>query len=234
MSDAPEHGNATPEKDQGSGRGDEPTRPMGLGEGSGFGAGWESTSGSAGGSWPSAGAAASDRPAPGNDNGPFAPPTNPYGAAPGQQQPFPPGPPGAPGAAGAPGPYGNPQGPYGNPQGPFTSPQGPYGYPGVQPYGQVPGYGYGYAGPPQTDSGARNSLILAIVGIFICGILLGPAAIVEGVKARKRIRLSNGRLTGDGLAIAGIVIGILTLTVTAIYLVIVIIAASKSPSSRLR
>ena len=41
--------------------------------------------------------------------------------------------------------------------------------------------------PSTTDRGATRSLILAGVALLICGILLGPAAIAEGIRARRRI-----------------------------------------------
>lgn len=150
--------------------------------------------------------------------GPYGPPPgNPYGAPPYGQPPQ--------------GPYGQP--PYGQP--PYGQP--PYGQPpyganpyGANPYGPMP-YGYGYA--PQAEKGATTSLVLGIVGFFICGILLGPAAIIEGVKARKRIRESNGMLTGDGMALAGIILGGI---VSALYVgfIILIIIASMTPTSRVR
>jgi hypothetical protein len=88
-------------------------------------------------------------------------------------------------------------------------------------------YGYGYQ-PTQTDKGARTSLILSIVSLLICGVILGPAAIVEGVKARKRIRESNGRLTGDGMALAGIIIGVIA-TVAAVFLMIRLFSTTPTP-----
>jgi len=120
------------------------------------------------------------------------------------------------------------------PPGPFSLPTA--GASGAAPYASVAGYGRGYAGPPKTDKGARTSLIVAIVGLvstlFFCGIVLGPAAIVEGAKARRRIRLARGRLIGDGLAIAAIAIGILTVVINAVSLVIVIVASTNASRPR--
>ncbi len=131
-------------------------------------------------------------------------------------------------------PYG--QAPYG--QAPYG--QAPYGQApyGQAPYGQgpygTPGWGYpqGYQ-PPQLDKGARTSLILGIVGFLICGIILGPAAIIEGVKARKRIRESNGYLTGDGLALAGIILGAVV-TVLFVIGMILIFSQPATPRSTIR
>jgi Domain of unknown function (DUF4190) len=54
--------------------------------------------------------------------------------------------------------------------------------------------------------GATKTLVLGLVSVLCCGIL-GPFAIYTGVQTRFRIRVSNGRLGGDGLAIAGIFFG---------------------------
>jgi len=56
------------------------------------------------------------------------------------------------------------------------------------------------------------SLILAIVGIFFAGIILGPIAIILGVMGRKRD-------DSKGLATAGLIIGIIV-TVLAIIILI--------------
>jgi hypothetical protein len=127
----------------------------------------------------------------------------PYGQGPYGQAPYGPGPYGQ-GPYGQ-GPYG--QGPYGQaPYGPGPYGPGPYG---AGPYGNPYGYGYDPSRGPQLDKGARTSLILSIVGLVVCGVILGPAAIIEGTKARRRIRESNGALKGDGLALAGIIIGVI-------------------------
>ena len=61
--------------------------------------------------------------------------------------------------------------------------------------------------PSVVDKGATRSLILAAVAFLVCGILLGPAAVAEGVRARRRIAASGGGLVGNGRAIAGICLG---------------------------
>lgn len=147
----------------------------------------------------------------------FDPETNPFLHAP-PPGPAPPRPPGS-------GPFG--PGPYGHGlpgTGPFAP--GAPGYPGFRGYG-------GYV-PARTDPGARNALVLSLVAFVCCGIILGPAAIVEGVKARRRIQMSQGALTGDGMALAGIIIGSIVTALSAIYLVFVIIGMTAPSSSRLR
>jgi hypothetical protein len=67
-----------------------------------------------------------------------------------------------------------------------------------------------YHGPKTTFAPARDAFILSLVGLFICGPVLGPMAISRGNKALEPIR-RDPRLGGEGLAIAAIVIGVLDL-----------------------
>jgi len=57
------------------------------------------------------------------------------------------------------------------------------------------------------------SLILAIIGIFILGIILGPIAIILGIMGRKRD-------DSKGLATAGLIIGIIVTILAIIGLII--------------
>lgn len=67
----------------------------------------------------------------------------------------------------------------------------------------------------QTTSGlAVASLVLSILWLFGVGSIL---AIIFSVGARRDIRQSRGRVTGDGLAIAGLVIGIVSLVMTVFF-----------------
>jgi hypothetical protein len=105
------------------------------------------------------------------------------------------------------GPEGQVPPPYGsNPAGPV--PQGqPYGQqPYGQPYGQQPyapqPYGYGYPPPRRTNGFAIASMVLGIVWVYWIGSIL---ALVFGYIARKQIRERGD--AGNGMAIAGIVLG---------------------------
>jgi Domain of unknown function (DUF4190) len=90
--------------------------------------------------------------------------------------------------------------------------------PGVAMPRPTPG-GARYSGAPQyvervqvqsgaTSGAAIASLVLSIVWIGGLGSLL---AVIFGLSARGDIRRSNGRVSGDGLAIAGLIIGIVGL-----------------------
>jgi hypothetical protein len=70
---------------------------------------------------------------------------------------------------------------------------------------------------PATNGYAVASLVLSIVTVLGIGSLLG---IVFGFKARREIRESNGYEGGDGLALAGIIIGFVTLAVSIVVLAI--------------
>ena len=77
----------------------------------------------------------------------------------------------------------------------------------------------------RTSGLAIASLVLGIMGFGVCSIL----AIIFGVKARNRIRESNETIGGEGIAIAGIVLGIATLAIFVIWLIIIIGIGVTSP-----
>jgi hypothetical protein len=65
-----------------------------------------------------------------------------------------------------------------------------------------------YHGPKTTPKTATNALIAAIVGLFICGIVLGPLAISKANAAKREIK-ADPSLQGEGVATAALVIGII-------------------------
>lgn len=128
----------------------------------------------------------------------------------------PPPPPGPPG-------QGGPQEPYGS-----GAAQPPGGYGAAQPPG---GYGYGappgYGGPAPRNSGkAVTALVLGILAsVFgLCcafiGLLPGIAAIVVGRSAKQEIGFSGGRLTGAGMAQAGVLLGIVGCAIAVVMTVV--------------
>ncbi len=81
-----------------------------------------------------------------------------------------------------------------------------YGTPPI--YGTPPAYEqpavHGY--PTQsTDSSAILALILGILGVVATGLITGIPAIVLGNRARRRTQAGQG--TGDGIALAGVILG---------------------------
>ena len=163
------------------------------------------------------GTPANQSPAPAQGSGPIAaagPPA--YGDA----QPAGPSPTAAPAAY--PGPYGGstgaPYSPHGYPASPYGSPTSPYGYGPTVPYG---------APATRTTNGfAIASLVCSCAGLFFFGVpsILG---IIFGFVARSQIRRSNGTQKGNGLALAGIIVGF---AFVALALVVIGLAASNSSS----
>ena len=95
-----------------------------------------------------------------------------------------------------------------------------------------------------TNPLAIASLVLALVSVplmfcYGCGILFSIAAIITGLVARREIRQSGGRQGGDGMAIAGLVTGIVMTGIVVVgaacyllfLLMTIIIAYTSDPSS---
>ena len=92
--------------------------------------------------------------------------------------------------------------------------------------GYVPPPPTGYAPGPAGFAGARNdglgiaSLVVGILSIvcawpFCLGILLGPAAAIMGFISRQRVASSGGTLGGGGLALAGLILGVIGFVISA-------------------
>jgi hypothetical protein len=79
---------------------------------------------------------------------------------------------------------------------------------------------------------AISSLVLGIVGLLTCGytFFIAPVlAVVLGVKARRQIRTSGQQ--GDGMALAGIIMGVIGLVISAgivIFFIALIVSSSGS------
>lgn len=107
------------------------------------------------------------------------------------------------------------------PNWPPLPPPPPSGFDGGYP---PPGGGYPPPGGPgdygpRTNQKAIVSLVTGIAGILCCG-PLGIAAIIFGVMARKEIDQSGRMQTGSGLAMAGIILGVLAMAWTALALLL--------------
>lgn len=137
---------------------------------------------------------------------PAPPPPNPWGtpppaapwSAPGQTPPPPPPPYGSPPDAGTPNPFAQ--------------------------YPAYPPSGYQTA---STNGLAIASFILGLVGWMACGVG-SVVAVILGFVARSQIRNSHGRQGGDGLALAGIILGFLAIALVVLFFVIGSIANSNS------
>lgn len=130
-----------------------------------------------------------------------------------------------------------PHDPYGQPDDRMSSGQPTYGQPtygqppyGQPPYGQPPYVGYA-AGPP--TNGKALAALWTSVALFVlscCALgVLGFIPIALGVKARSEIRAAEGRQSGDGLALAAIVIGALAIVLSlAVVAIVAVLIASGS------
>lgn len=119
--------------------------------------------------------------------------------------PPPPPPPGTP-------PPGTPPPGYGPAPG-YPPPYGPPGYP-------PPGYGY----PPVYVRPTNTMAILALVMAFV----FAPAGLILGIVARRQIRQTGE--DGDGLALAGIIVGGIVTAIFAFFIIFWIVAFASLSS----
>jgi hypothetical protein len=99
-----------------------------------------------------------------------------------------------------------------------------YGYP---PPGYGPPSGYGYPPPGYPGAWRRPTNGLAI-GALVAALVFAPVGIVLGVMARKQIRQTGEE--GDGLALAGIIIGSIVTGIYALLLVLMVATFSAATS----
>lgn len=98
------------------------------------------------------------------------------------------------------------QGDEGRSEKPGSQPPPPVG---PQPPPPTPAYGQPTApGSAPTNQKAIWALVLGIVGLLCCGIFTAIPALIVGIIANKEIGASGGYQAGRGMAIAGIVLGI--------------------------
>jgi hypothetical protein len=114
----------------------------------------------------------------------------------------------------------------------YGSPTYP-GYPASGPPVSAPGYGYGYPVVARRTNGlAVASLVVSIVSLVI--LLGGPGIIgaIMGHVARRQIRQRGD--DGDGMALAGIIVGWIGFAIAALFIaffIFVIAAASTLPDT---
>ena len=86
---------------------------------------------------------------------------------------------------------------------------------------------YGRSQPPvyqQTSSLAVISLISGIASFFIVPLLGAIAAVITGNMAKKEIRQSAGRLSGEGMATWGMILGWVNIALSVIGLCLGLLA----------
>jgi hypothetical protein len=96
----------------------------------------------------------------------------------------------------------------GEPAGGYGQPAGGYGQPAAYPQGGPQGYGAGFY--PKNNL-AVWSLVLAIVGFFVCSIFTSIPGIIVGSKAKQAVargEANNGSLANAGYITSWIVTGL--------------------------
>jgi hypothetical protein len=79
---------------------------------------------------------------------------------------------------------------------------------------------------------AIASLVLGLVGLFTCGytFFIAPLlAVIFGVKGRRQIRETGQQ--GDGMALAGLILGVIGLVISAaivVFLIAIVVAGSST------
>jgi hypothetical protein len=76
-----------------------------------------------------------------------------------------------------------------------------------------------YHGPKINAPGATQALVYGLIGLVFCGVILGPVAISKA-GAAKRAMASDPTLGGEGMATAGMVLGIVDLVLFVVYVMI--------------
>lgn len=93
------------------------------------------------------------------------------------------------------------------------SPPAPWGGQGIGTAGPLPG-----AEPNKTL--AIVSLVCGILSLTCCGIITGIAAIVTGFIARKKATEDPANFAGSGLAMAGIIMGAISILLTILFVIL--------------
>ncbi|MFA5781374.1 MAG: DUF4190 domain-containing protein, partial [Bacteroidales bacterium] len=66
-----------------------------------------------------------------------------------------------------------------------------------------------YSDDPKTNGSALTGFILSLVGLFLFGFILGVLAIIFSAIGLGKIKKDSSKWKGKGLAIAGLIIGII-------------------------
>ncbi len=77
----------------------------------------------------------------------------------------------------------------------------------------------------------RRAVDTCLRVLLCCGILLGPAAAIMGFIARNRIMQSGGAVGGGGMAMAGLILGIVGFVLWVIIVIVEFAAAGRFTST---
>ena len=107
--------------------------------------------------------------------------------------------------------------------------------PSIPPYaGPQPGYPMATLAQPPTSTAAILSLVLGIASYVFLPFIGAIGAVIAGHMARKEIRDSQGRIKGDGMALAGLILGYahFALACLAVGLFLLFIGAAAAGASQ--
>jgi hypothetical protein len=102
----------------------------------------------------------------------------------------------------------------------------PAGGPGQPGGGQV-----AYGAAPIQNQKALWALILGILGLVCCGIFTAVPAIILGNNAKKEIAASGGMQSGQGMAQAGFILGIVGVVLSILLVLFYVLAFATTFSS---
>jgi ABC-type phosphate transport system permease subunit len=74
---------------------------------------------------------------------------------------------------------------------------------------------------PRNEGKAIGSLVCGILGLFVFGVILGAIAIGLGVSAQRSIRRDPLMKKGNGMATAGVVLGIIDVVIFLLFVTLV-------------
>lgn len=125
------------------------------------------------------------------------------------------------------------QSPFDQPQQPWSPPPAPVQEWGNQGLGQNTPFS-----PPPPRAGGQDqtlgivSLISGVVGLLCCawlGIILGPVALITGFMQMNKVKQDPTRFGGNGLAIAGMIVGGLAALGCILYWLLIILGVALGP-----
>lgn len=100
--------------------------------------------------------------------------------------------------------------------------------PTAAPYPQA---AYNPAQALPTSNEAIWSLVLGILSVTCLGLIAGIPAVILGNIAKKKIAASGGLIRGSGLATAGLVMGWVSIGLSAVFILLAIIGAIAGSGS---
>ena len=75
---------------------------------------------------------------------------------------------------------------------------------------------------PKTSPGSVWSLVLGILGFICCGIFTAIPAVICGHVSYSKIKKSGGTLAGDGMALAGLILGYIGIAISIVFMLVIV------------